>query len=67
MQNRGLRRAVAAEYICCSPSKFGQLVSDGDMPAPGILGSIKIWDRLERDVFFDGLPRCDDEADDINA
>ncbi len=37
------------------------------MPAPRMLGSIKVRDRLELNVYFDALPRHGEEADNINS
>ena len=57
---RGLCREAAAQYIGISPSKFDDLVEDGSMPTPKVIGRRRIWDREQLDVAFVALP--DDEA-----
>ena len=41
----------------CSPRKFDQLILNGFMPAPRLIGTKKIWDRVELDEAFEELPR----------
>ena len=41
----------------CSPRKFDQMILDGLMPAPRLIGTKKIWDRVELDEAFEELPR----------
>ena len=57
MNPRGLSRSCAAEYVVCSPRKFDQMILDGLMPAPRLIGTKKIWDRVELDEAFEELPR----------
>jgi len=57
MNPRGLSRSCAAEYVGCSLRKFDQMVLDGLMPAPRLIGTKKIWDRVELDEAFEELPR----------
>ena len=57
MTPRGLSRPTAAEYVGCSPRKFDQMIQDGLMPAPRLIGTKKIWDRVELDEAFEELPR----------
>ncbi len=57
MNPRGLSRSCAAEYVGCSPRKFDQMILDGLMPAPRLIGTKKIWDRVELDEAFEALPR----------
>ncbi len=57
MTPRGLSRPIAAEYVGCSPRKFDQMIKDGLMPAPRLIGTKKIWDRVELDEAFEELPR----------
>ena len=57
MTPRGLSRRAAAEYVGCSPRKFDQMILDGVMPAPRLIGTKKIWDRVELDEAFEELPR----------
>ena len=57
MNPRGLSRSRAAEYVGCSPRKFDQMILNGLMPAPRMIGTKKIWDRVELDEAFEELPR----------
>lgn len=57
MNPRGLSRSCAAEYVGCSLRKFDQMILDGLMPAPRLIGTKKIWDRVELDEAFEELPR----------
>ncbi|HEY8596654.1 MAG TPA: XRE family transcriptional regulator [Devosiaceae bacterium] len=57
---RGLNRAQAAHYVGVSPSKFDEMVADGLMPRPRVVGARKIWDLRELDLSFDDLPREDE-------
>lgn len=57
MEPRGLPRIAAAEYIGCGPSKFIQMVDDGEMPKPRFIGKKPVWDRTELDEAFEALPR----------
>jgi predicted DNA-binding transcriptional regulator AlpA len=43
-------------YIGISPSKFDQLLKDGQMPQPRRIGTRKIWDIRELDIAFEALP-----------
>lgn len=53
---RGLSRVQAAEYIGISPTKFDELVRDGQMPSPKRIGARAVWDRLQLDNAFAALP-----------
>ena len=57
MNPRGLSRSRAAEYVGCSPRKFDQMILNGLMPAPRMIGTKKICDRVELDEAFEELPR----------
>ena len=57
MNPRGLSRSRAAEYVGCSPRKFDQMILNGLMPAPRMIGTKKILDRVELDEAFEELPR----------
>ncbi len=57
MNNRGLSRTAAAEYIGISPRKFDAMVQCGEMPGPRRIGARKVWDRIEVDDYFDALPK----------
>lgn len=52
---RGLSRVEAAAYIGVSPSKFDELVRNGEMPKPKRIGRRCIWDRLVLDAAFAAL------------
>ena len=41
----------------CSPRKFDQMILDGLMPAPRLIGTKRSWDRVELDEAFEELPR----------
>ncbi len=56
MNARGLSRSCAAEYVGCSPRKFDQMIREGIMPAPRLIGIKRIWDRVELDEAFEELP-----------
>ena len=56
MNARGLSRSCAAEYVGCSPRKFDQMIREGIMPAPRLIGTKRIWDRVELDEAFEELP-----------
>jgi excisionase family DNA binding protein len=58
---RGLSRVEAAEYVGVSSSKFDQLISDGRMPGARRIDGRKIWDVRELDLYFDELPRENQE------
>jgi hypothetical protein len=59
---RGMPRTVAASYVGCSPRKFDYMVDNGEMPQPHLIGSKKVWDRLELDDFFESLPKADEDG-----
>jgi len=62
MNNRGLPRTSAAKYIGCSPRKFDDMVTNGDMPAARKIGAKKVWDRIELDEYFEALPRANEDG-----
>lgn len=53
---RGLARPEAARYVGISPTTFDEMVKDGRMPKPKMIGSKPIWDVRALDLFFDELP-----------
>lgn len=53
---RGLSRIEAAIYVGISINKFDELVGDGSMPGPRLIGSRKVWDIRSLDMAFDNLP-----------
>lgn len=52
---RGLSRGQAAEYIGIGPTKFDELVSEGQMPRPKRIGGRTVWDRNALDEAFAAL------------
>lgn len=55
---RGLSRDESARYIGISATKFDELVTRGDMPAPKRIDGRVIWDRLALDMAFNDLPEA---------
>jgi hypothetical protein len=56
LEPRGLSRVKAAAYIDVSPTTFDEMVKDGRMPLPKIIGRRKVWDRRKLDLAFEALP-----------
>ncbi len=56
LAQRGLSRVQAAAYVGTGPTKFDDMVADGHMPRPKLIGRRKVWDRHELDAAFDELP-----------
>jgi predicted DNA-binding transcriptional regulator AlpA len=63
LEPRGLQREIAAGYVGLSATKFDELVSEGQMPQPKLVGRRKIWDRVALDRAFEALPSNDDTCD----
>lgn len=59
---RGLRREESARYVGVSPTKFDEMVRDGDMPRPKRIGGCVVWDLKRLDMAFDALDGDDTEA-----
>lgn len=53
---RGLGEAEAALYIGLGASKFRELVQDGTMPRPRLIGNRRVWDIDDIDAAFRALP-----------
>ena len=53
---RGLSRIEAAVYLGISPSKFDELRKRGNISAPRLIDSRKIWDVLALDRDFEAFP-----------
>jgi excisionase family DNA binding protein len=53
---RGLGEAEAALYIGLGASKFRELVEEGTMPRPRLIGTRRIWDIDDIDAAFRALP-----------
>ena len=52
----GLSRTQSAEYIGIGSTKFDELVNNGTMPRPRLIGRRKLWDRREIEEAFENLP-----------
>jgi hypothetical protein len=63
---RGLCRTEAAGYIGVGASLFDQLIRDGRMPRPKVVGARRVWDVKQLDRCFDALPSDGDEPGDNN-
>jgi predicted DNA-binding transcriptional regulator AlpA len=63
---RLIGREAAAAYVCVSPNTFDEMVHDGRMPRPRLLGGRrKAWDVRALDVAVDRLPiEGEDQAGD---
>jgi predicted DNA-binding transcriptional regulator AlpA len=60
---RLVSREAAAAYICISPNAFDEMVKDGRMPRPRILGGKRrAWDVRALDAAIDRLPVQGDDA-----
>ena len=54
---RGRSREQAAAHIGVGTTTFDQMVADGRMPQPRIIGGRVVWCVYELDEYFDRLPR----------
>jgi excisionase family DNA binding protein len=63
---RLIGREAAAAYLSLSPTKFDEMVEDGRMPKPRLLGGRRrAWDVRELDARIDLLPlACEDSSAD---
>ena len=60
---RLISREAAAAYVCVSPNTFDEMVSDGRMPRPRVLGrKRRAWDVRALDAAVDRLPVQGDDA-----
>ncbi len=57
---RGLSRVQGAAYVGVGATLFDEMVEDGRMPAPKMVNSKPVWDRLALDEAFAELPSDDD-------
>ena len=64
---RGLSETEAAVYLSLSPSFFRQLVAQGKMPRPRVVGRRRIWDAEELDLAFREVPREGDDGQHVEA
>jgi hypothetical protein len=60
---RGLRRGAAAAYLGISPSHFDKQRGEGAIPPPKPLFGVMLYDRLDLDALFDGVPAANDNGD----
>ncbi len=61
---RAARGEPASETSAGSERSFAEMVKDGRMPSPKVIGRRKIWDRCKLDLAFEALP--EDGASDAN-
>jgi predicted DNA-binding transcriptional regulator AlpA len=62
---RLISREAAAAYVCVSPNSFDEIVNDGRMPRPRLLGrKRRAWDVRALDLAIDRLPVDGDDAGD---
>jgi predicted DNA-binding transcriptional regulator AlpA len=60
---RLITREAAAAYICVSPNTFDEMVNDGRMPRPKMIGKKRLaWDIQALDAAVDRLPLQGDDA-----
>lgn len=60
---RLISREAAAAYVCVSPNTFDEMVRDGRMPRPRVLGrNRRAWDVRVLDAAVDRLPVQGDDA-----
>jgi predicted DNA-binding transcriptional regulator AlpA len=70
---RLITQEAAAAYVCVSPNTFVEMVRDGRMPRPKLLGARRVaWDVRALDIAIDNLPveggNIDDRSwEDIDA
>ena len=60
---RGVSRVEAARYVGISPTTFDEMVKDGRMPKPRMIGTKPVWDVRSLDFSFDALPTQGASAD----
>jgi excisionase family DNA binding protein len=61
---RLVSRQAAAAYVCVSPNTFDEMIEDGRMPRPKMLGGKRrAWDIRELDAAIDRLPAQGDDAE----
>jgi excisionase family DNA binding protein len=55
---RGLRRERAAAYVGVSAGTFDDMVRNGELPRPRLLGGgrVKVWDRADLDAAIEAAP-----------
>jgi excisionase family DNA binding protein len=55
---RGLRRERAAAYLGVSAGTFDDMVRQGQLPRPRLLGGgrIRVWDRADLDAAIEAAP-----------
>ena len=54
---RLITREAAAAYVCISPTTFDEMIRNGKMPRPRVIGERrKAWDVRALDAAIDNLP-----------
>ena len=62
---RGMSRDEAARYIGVGVTKFEEMVAAREMPKPKAIGKRRVWDRVQLDIYFTGLPEADERRDSL--
>lgn len=62
LQRRGLNLADASAYVGVGKDVFLRALAEGRMPKPRLIGDVRVWDVIELDVYFGGLPYDDRPA-----
>ena len=57
---KGLSRVEAARHIGVSTTTWDEMVREGRMPQPKMIGARVLWDRAKVEAFFEALPDRDD-------
>jgi excisionase family DNA binding protein len=61
---RLIGREAAAAYVSVSPTTFDEMVDDGRMPVPRLLGGRRrAWDVRDLDAAIDRLPLACEDSD----
>lgn len=53
---RGLNLVEASLYVGIAPDLFGRMIDEGKMPKPRLIASVRVWDVVELDIYFNQLP-----------
>ena len=60
---RLITHEAAAAYVCVSPNTFTEMVRDGRMPRPKLLGGRRVaWDVRALDQAVDVLPTAGEDS-----
>ena len=53
---RGLNLVESSLYCGIAPDLFLRMVDEGKMPKPRLIASVRVWDVVELDIYFNALP-----------